>query len=163
MRFLMLFLILITAIQLNAHNFLVVQRTSSPKQVKYAPGDEIGVKVKGDNYVHYGELVAINDSIIVVGDQRILISEIIQIRDRRRVPAFRTMAISSAASVPFFLLVTSANNLFNTGDRPLVDDQTWAMSGIFAGISAALWSIGPKKYRIGKRWKLVSLNTSFGP
>lgn len=161
--FLFLFGSILFCFTLQGQQFLVVQKLTSPKQVKYAPGDELGVEVEGDNFVLYGELIAIDDSSVVIEDQRVQISKIKCVYDRRRVRAARAGVISTAAAVPFFLIITSLDNWINTGDRPLVDNNAWRLSAIFGGVSLGLLAIPPKKYRIGKRWKVMSLNTRFGP
>jgi len=158
-----MFLFIFSCFSAVSQRFLVVQKANTPKQVKYVVGDEIGVKVLGDEFTLYGELMQLTDSTLVIEGQRVFIHNITKIYDRTRIRGFRGAAISTLASVPFFIAVTSLNNWINTGDRPLVDDGTWRLSGAFAGISAILFSIGPKKYPIGNRWMLKSINTSFAP
>ena len=143
--------------------FFVVQKLTSPKQKKYIVGDEIGVKISNDDFVLYGELNAIGDSSIVVEDQRIFIRDIEKVLDRRRQKAGKAGALTTAASIPFFLSITVLNNWINTGDRPLIDGPTWGLSGVFAGVSLAMFCVPPKKYKVGRKWKVMTLDTRFGP
>ena len=163
MRLLLLGLSLILCSGLSAQRFLVIQKATGPKQFKYQVGQEIGVKIKGESYTVFGELMLLTDSSMVVDDQRIKVSDVTMILDRSRVKGFRGAAYSTAASIPFFLGVTTLNNWINTGDRPLIDNGTWILTGLFTGVSAGLFNIGPKKWKIGSRWQLKSINTSFSP
>ena len=163
MRNLLILLILFSCVDLFGQRFLVIQKANTPKQVKYRVGDEIGIRVAGDNFTLYGEIMQLTDSSLVIEGQRVFVHSITKVYDKKRLRGFRGAAISTLASVPFFITVTSLNNWINTGDRPLIDNGTWRLAGIFTGISALLFTIGPKKYPIGNRWMLKSINTSFDP
>jgi hypothetical protein len=54
------------------------------------------------------------------------------------------------------ILFSAANNAFNTGRTPLVDEEVWWISGIFLGITGIAYLIPDvKKHNLNSKWRLI--------
>lgn len=144
----------------SAQQYLVVQHGNKPKMEKFSIGETIGIRIDGERPLYKGAIEGISNEAIYFAGTFIELERIDQIVLKPSAFA-RSIAASAFVAIPVFLLFTSANNLINTGDRPLVDTNTWNMISVYGGIGLLAWSLQGRKYKLGNKWYLRTVDTSF--
>lgn len=144
-----------------AQTYLSVRNLHRPVRTNYALGDEIAVKIDGQSTVYRGELNALNDTSIVLGDVRIPLYRIDMVLDYPARAHLRNLSNSAFLAIPVFIVYTGLHNLVNTGERPLIDKPALVLSGIYGTLGLALRPFGVRRYKMGNRWDLKVVNTSF--
>ena len=152
--------LILTPIWANAQMkpFVLLEKAGTNKRVRFYPGDEIRFVMKGDDSIKSGVITGVNDSVFFLGQnvgvnyhevEKILVA---------RSGFFRAMGTSAFYAIPAVLLLTAANNQFNTGNTPIIDDTAWGISGVFAAIGIASFAVGPdKNYKLKNRWRLIAV------
>lgn len=138
--------------------FVLLEKAGTNKRVRYYTGDEIRFVMKGDDAIKSGTITGLNDTVFFL-DQNVGVNygEVEKILVARS-GAIRAIGISSFYAIPSILLITAANNQFNTGRTPIIDDTAWGLSGVFAAIGIASFAVSPdKNYKLKKRWRLIAV------
>lgn len=144
-----------------AQTYLSVRNLHRPARTNYALGDKIAVKIDGQSTVYRGELNALNDTSIVLGDVRIELYRIDMVLDYSARTQIRNLSNSAFLAIPLFIVYTGLQNLINTGERPLIDKPALVLSGIYGSLGLGLRPFGVRRYKMGKRWDLKVIDTSF--
>lgn len=121
----------------------------------YDAGDEIHLKLADEDLLLSGTITHISDSGITIQDDHIPIRRIGAILDfdkRRRHRKLSGQAIGLSLYVVTF---NSLHRLINSGERPVVDNNTIMVAGALAAAGLLLAPFRVKKYRMGNKWKLM--------
>ena len=159
-----LFPIILLCLSISAvgQQYLVLQHQNSPRRIKYPLGSELWLRLDDERPVYKGELDWVNDTAIVFSGTMLPLRRISQLVVPGGNDVLKGLSIGAAGAIPVFLVYTGLNRLINTGERPLIDSDTWTLTGIYASISLVSWVFHFKKYRIGKKWYLKTLDTRIG-
>lgn len=136
--------------------FLSVRNNHRPAQKKYFPGDEILFRVDGEKLLYRGTLDAVYDSSVVIDGIHLEMARISAIV--RTIGISRGLTYGAWSAIPFFLAVTALNRGINLEESPLIDNPTWRLSGVFAGIGAVPLLFRKKVYRMGNKWSLKRID-----
>lgn len=142
----------------TAQVFLSLRNNHRPVQKKYFPGDEILFRVDGEKLLFRGTIDAVYDSTVVIDGIHLEISRISAIV--RPIGISRGITYGAWSAIPFFLTVTALNRGINLEESPLIDNPTWGLSGVFAGLGAVPLLFRKKTYRVGNKWSLKRIDTS---
>jgi hypothetical protein len=156
---LILGIILISAVaQGQMDRFMLLEKPGKIKsRIRYYSGDEITWKY-ADEQVFYSEIISsINDSSFVTSSGVIVrYDELLTLQRTSPWAGFKSITSMAIYAIPPILVFTAANNLFNTGDRPLIGEEAWVVSGAFASVGIlGLLIPNTKNYRLDKRWRLI--------
>jgi hypothetical protein len=156
------FLLLFTSpFESTSQTYLSVRNQHRPVRVNYELGDNIALKLDGDSPIYRGEINALNDTSLVLGDVRIPLHRIDVVLDYDSRASLRTLLNSAFLAIPIFLVYTGMHRWINTGERPILEKNAVVLSGIYGGMGLALRPFGVKRYRVGNRWDLKVVDTSF--
>src|SRR5690606_23972465 len=105
---------------------------------------------------HKGTIVQFSDTSFYVNDfAEIPLRTVDALADRSKVKGIRAMAINTLYVIPVFFVLSAANNIFNTGDTPIVDEEVYPLSAVFLGIAGAGFLYKGKRYRLKNRWRII--------
>ncbi len=138
-----------------AQKILMLYKPGKAKRIMYNAGDEIHLKLADEDLLLSGTITHISDSGITIQDDHIPLRRIGAILDfdkRRRHRKLSGQGIGLAFYVVFF---NSMHRLINTGERPVVENNTLAVAGVLAGAGLLFLPFRAKKYRIGNKWQLM--------
>ena len=150
-----LLFLLFEAFYCKAQNVLVVCITGTPKSVRFVKGDNIGVKITGDNKIYKGIITQIKDSsfrLIEKGrdEKEIFIPDVEIVVDYERFWGLGLLSrVAITAGTGFFLLDTF-NRTIN-GDSPIVEDRTAKAGLMISSFGIVLIPISRKYHRIGEK------------
>lgn len=136
--------------------FLLLEKPGTKHRIRYYAGDEIIFKMKDVPDFNYGVIQTFSDtSIFFNEDTEVKLKDIEAVADRSKVKSVRKIANGAFLVIPGFFLFSIANNAFNTGNRPLVDQEIYAMAAVFATIGGLGYLYKGKRYRLKGRWRLI--------
>jgi hypothetical protein len=141
----------------SAQVFLSLRNNYRPVQQKFFPGDELLFCTDGEKLVYHGTLEAIYDSVLVIDGIHLDIARISSIVRPRAIS--RGLTYGAWSAIPFFLTITALNRGINLDESPLIDNPTWRLSGVFAGLGTLPLLFRKKVYRVGKKWSLKRIDT----
>lgn len=146
----------LSEVQAQMQPFLLLQKPGNiKKRIRYYPGDAIVFKLAGKGRFEKGFIGGFSDTSIVLDTGAdIPLSQIVKIKEEDSRGAFRAIGISALSSIPVFFLFSTANNLFNTQKRPLIDQEVYVLSGAFGAIGLISFAIPDKRYNVKNRWHL---------
>ena len=140
----------------NLEPFLLLEKPGKKKRIRYYIGDEIEFKLKDEKNFHKGTIVQFSDTSFYVNDfAEIPLRTVDALADRSKVKGIRAMAINTLYVIPVFFVLSAANNIFNTGDTPIVDEEVYPLSAVFLGIAGAGFLYKGKRYRLKNRWRII--------
>lgn len=142
--------------------FLLLDKPGTLKRIKKFPGDELSVSVDDEKYAITGLITAIKDSSVYIDGLEIPVSRIHTVYNHKLKRVSRGLSKGAFLAIPPALLFTAANNLFNTGEQPLIDRNALSLTGIFAGVGLAGLLVPSRKYKIYKKWRVRILDVSPG-
>jgi hypothetical protein len=156
-KYLLFALLIGFAVQLQAQQYLILQKSGKAKNFKYQPGNTISLKtVDGDFFIR-GEITAIKDSAFWIDDR-------MKIELDKIALVFRKSGFLNRLSWLFFVrggvayfLIDGANRTI-AGDQPVIDESTWLISGAMIATGVALRPLVTRKYDLSKKWRLKILD-----
>jgi hypothetical protein len=139
--------------------FLLLEKPGKQKsRVRYYPGDEIYWKFKEDKITYNAVIAVISDSSFTT-DQALIVpySEV----DVVLIPkggGLKAVGINAFWAIPPMIVLSAANNAFNTGRSPLVDEEVWYISAVFASISGIFFLLPDEKSRrLENKWRIIPI------
>lgn len=135
--------------------FLLLEKPAK-KRIRYYSGDEITFKLRGAESENKAVLTGFGDSLFYVNKRDpILLRKVEYVADRSNVKGVHLWSRNVLLVIPSFFLFSAANNYFNTGRTPVIDREVWGLAGIFAVVGGSGYLYKGRKYRTGKRWRLI--------
>lgn len=144
-----------TPCQAQTTPFLLLEKPAK-KRIRYYSGDEITFKLRGAESESRAILTGFGDSLFYVNKRDpILLRKVEYVADRSNVKGVHLWSRNVLLVIPSFFVFSAANNYFNTGRTPVVDREVWGLAGIFAVVGVSGYLYNGRKYRTGKRWRLI--------
>jgi len=139
--------------------FLLLEKPGNQKsRVRYYPGDEIYWKFKDDKTTYKSIIAVISDSTFTT-DQALIVPYV-EI-DQVLIPkggGLKAVGLNAFWAIPPMIVLSAANNAFNTGRTPLVDQEVWYISAVFASISGIFFLLPDEKTRkLENKWRLIPI------
>lgn len=136
--------------------FLLLEKPGTTKRFRYFVGDEITLKLKEEKDFRVTTVIGFTDTSFFITDNiNIALDEVEALADRSKVKGVKKLAITSFTVVPTVFLLSAANNLFNTGRRPLIGSEVYGVSGVFAGLGALGMLYNGRRYRLHNKWRII--------
>lgn len=140
----------------NLEPFLLLEKPGTKKRIRYYIGDEIEFKLKSEKHFHKGVIVQFSDtSFYVNGYAEVPLRTVDALADRSKVEGVHRLAKNTLFVIPVFFVFSAANNLFNTGETPIIDEEVYLLSAVFAGISGMGFLYKGRRYRLKNRWRII--------
>ena len=139
----------------NAQKVLVLEKIGKGRYISFKAGDVIRLETeKGQFHVHE-EIVQVDDSSILVrSNYRIPLNDIGSIHQTYRSRKSNGILLMAAGGA--LIAVTSINNALH--NKPVIDPVYWSIGAGLASAGGLWYSLGKRKYRIGKKWRLKVLD-----
>jgi len=136
--------------------FLLLEKPATKKRIRYYIGDEIEFKLKNDKGFVKGTIVQFSDTSFYVNNfVEVPLSSVDALADRSKGSAVKGIALSALGAIPMFFVFSAANNIFNTGDRPIIDKEVYPVTAVFLGIGTLGLSYKGKRYRLKNKWRII--------
>lgn len=136
--------------------FLLLEKPGTKKRIRYYIGDEIEFKLIDEKKFHKSTIVQFSDtSFFVDAFVEIPLREVVALADRSKVEGVHKMATNTLLVIPVFFLFSAANNLFNTGDTPIIGEEVYPLSAVFLGVAGLGYLYNGKRYRLKNRWRII--------
>ena len=147
------------ALMAQMEAFLLLEKPGTGNRIRYYVGDDIEFKRWDDKDFYKGQIVQLSDSSFFVDNMlEVKLREVEALADRSKVKAVHGFAKAAFIAIPTFFLFSAANNTFNTGDTPVVDEEVYPLAGIFAGIGALGLLYNGRRYRLKNKWRVIIVN-----
>jgi len=151
---LLAFVSLTTFAQLDP--FLLLEKPGKGKRIRYYLGDEIEFKKWDEDDFYKGAIVHFSDSSFFVDDMvEIKLREVEALADRSSVEGVRRLTTRAFLVIPTIFLFSAANNIFNTGDTPVISEEVYPVAAVFAGIGALGFLYKGRRYRLKNKWRII--------
>jgi hypothetical protein len=139
--------------------FLLLEKPGKKKsRVRYYAGDEIHWNFRDDKITYNAVIRSIEDSSFITTDA--LIVPFLEI-DNVLIPkggGLKAVGVNAFWAIPPMIVFSAANNAFNTGRTPLVDEEVWYISAVFASITGIFFLLpDEKKMRLDNKWRLIAI------
>lgn len=158
----MVILLLGLFLNADAQKILLLEKTKKFKRIRYYEGDPFAFRVDNDKYAIAGRLDMILDNGVVVDGELFRFENITMVLNFKKYAVFRALSKSAFIAIPPMLVFTILHRGLNTGEELLIDRNSLQVMGVFAGIGAILWPFKARKYRLGKKWQLRTLDITPG-
>jgi len=136
--------------------FLLLEKPGTKKRIRYYIGDEIEFKLKDEKGFFKGTIVQFSDTSFFVNDfSEIPLRTVEALADRSKGAGIKAVAKSAYLVIPVFFVLSAANNIFNTGDTPIIDKEVYPMSAVFLGITGAGMLYNGRRYRLKNKWRII--------
>lgn len=158
-RFSILFisLLICSGIELNAQQYLVLQKRGTVKNFKYQTGNRISLQTVRGDFSIAGEITGIKrTSIMIDGAIEVELDNIALV--------YRKSGFLDRLSKLFFIrggaayfLIDGANHTINK-EYPIIDESTMLISGAMIGTGLAMRPLITRKFDLSKKWRLKILD-----
>lgn len=136
--------------------FLLLEKPGKGKRIRYYKGDEIEFKKWDEKDFRKSVIVEFTDTSFFVDEMmEIKLREVEALADRSSVPRVRKVTRNAFLVIPVFFLFSAANNTFNTGERPIISQEVYPLSAVFAGIGALGLLYKGRRYRLKNKWRII--------
>lgn len=136
--------------------FLLLEKPGKGKRIRYFVGDEIEFKKWDEKEFFKGTIVELSDTSFFVNDMiEIKLNEVEALADRSSVEGVRSITNRAFLVIPVIFLFSAANNTFNTGDNPIISEEVYPVSAVFAGIGLLGLLYKGKRYRLKNKWRII--------
>lgn len=143
-------------VETNLEPFLLLEKPGTKNRIRYYIGDEIEFLLKDEKKFHKGTIVQFSDtSFYVNGYAEVPLRTVEALADRSKVKGVHAMSRNSLFIIPVFFIFSGANNLFNTGNTPIIDEEVYPLSAAFLLISGAGFLYKGRRYRLENRWRII--------
>ncbi len=145
-------LLILLALPAWGQGILILENTSTLKNLKYYPGDDVILSISGEKGKIFDSVIGIEDSLITLAEA----GEV----EFSRIEAFYTAnwLVRTVRGLTFiggtaYLALDSFNRLINK-EGPVFQEETLLISGALVGFSFALIPLSYRKMKLGDKWKL---------
>ncbi len=127
--------------------YLALDKPGAVKRLRFRPGDEIAIKLRGDRRVYRDVIMNVTDTALIIRQT------VVPLRDIRAIVVYREGGLARAAltKLPIagmlYLLASTYNPVFRR-ERPDYDWNNVKVSGIIAGSGLLMLPLLKKTYRI---------------
>lgn len=136
--------------------FLLLEKPGTKHRIRYYIGDEIEFKLKEEKNFQKAKIVQFSDTSFYVNEYvEVPLRSVSDLADRSRVESIHRMSANTLLVIPVFFIFSAANNLFNTGNTPVIDKEVYPLSAAFVGISGLGFLYKGKRYRLKNRWRII--------
>lgn len=136
--------------------FLLLEKPGTKKRIRYYIGDEIEFKLKDEKGFHKGTIVQFSDTSFYVNEFiEVPLRTVDALADRSKAAGIKGVAQSAFMVIPVFFVLSAANNIFNTGDKPIIDKEVYPVSAVFLGISGLGFLYKGRRYRLKNKWRII--------
>jgi hypothetical protein len=137
--------------------FLLLEKPGKQgSRVRYYVGDEIHWRFFEDKTKNSAIIGAINDTSFVTTESLTVPFGEIESVLISKGGGLKAVGLRSFYAIPPMIVFSAANNLFNTGRTPVVDEEVWYISAVFAAISGVFFIIpDDKKNKLENKWRLI--------
>lgn len=136
--------------------FLLLEKPGTKHRIRYYIGDEIEFKRKDEEYFKKGKIVQFSDTSFFVNDYvEVPLGMVSDLADRSKVAGVHNLAKNTLFVIPVIFVFSAANNLFNTGDTPVIDKEVYPLSGVFLGLSGLGFLYKGRRYRLKNKWRII--------
>lgn len=136
--------------------FLLLEKPGTKHRIRYYIGDEIEFKIKDEKNFQKAKIVQFSDTSFYVNEYvEVPLRSVSDLADRSRVESIHRMSANTLLVIPVFFIFSAANNLFNTGNTPVIDKEVYPLSAVFVGISGLGFLYKGKRYRLKNRWRII--------
>ncbi len=136
--------------------FLLLEKPGTKHRIRYYIGDEIEFKIKDEKNFQKGKIVQFSDTSFYVNEYvEVPLRKVSDLADRSRVEGVHRLAANTLLVIPVFFIFSAANNIFNTGNTPVIDKEVYPLSAVFVGISGLGFLYNGKRYRLKNRWRII--------
>jgi hypothetical protein len=139
--------------------FLLLEKPGKIKsRIRFYVGDEIKWSFIDEKTFNTGVIKMISDSSFTTGQGvSVRIDEMDAIALEKG-GTVKNIGKGAFYAIPPMILFSAANNAFNTGRSPLVDEEVWWISGIFLGITGISYLIPDEKKRnLESKWRIIPI------
>lgn len=139
--------------------FLLLEKPGKTgTRVRFYKGDEIMWSFASEKQYNKGVISAISDSSFTTTDAvTVKLHEIDGIALEKG-GGVKKFGMKAFYAIPPMIVFSAANNAFNTGRTPLVDEEVWWISGIFLGITGLSYLMPDEKKRnLDSKWRIISV------
>lgn len=163
MRKVVLVLVAVAFVQsATAQTILLLEKTTSPKRIKYFVGDRFAFRLENDRVTIRGTIDLITETALVVDDEYYQLNQIGIVLNYQKFAVLRALSKSALVAIPPMLVFTLLHRGLNTKEQPLLDRNSMQVMGVFATIGLVLWPFQAKKYKLQKKWQLRPLDVTPG-
>lgn len=136
--------------------FLLLEKPGTKHRIRYYAGDQIEYKLKDKKRFQKAIIVGFTDTSFFVNDYtEVHLADVSDLADRSKVKGIHGLAFKTLMAIPVFFVLSAANNVFNTGKRPIIDEEVYYLSATFVGISGLGFLYNGKRYRLKNRWRII--------
>ena len=138
-----------------AQKKLMLYKPAKAKRIMYEAGDEIHLKLKDEDLLLSGIITHISDSGITIQEDHIPVRRIGAIINFCKRRGHRKISGQSMMLAAYTVFFNSMHRLINSGERPVIDNNTLVVAGVMAGAGLLFLPFKAKKYRLGNKWMLM--------
>lgn len=136
--------------------FLLLEKPGKGNRIRYYIGDEVEFKRWDEENFYKGTIVQFSDTSFFVDKMiEVPLREVEALADRSKVAGVRRLSRAAFLVIPVFFIFSAANNAFNTGNSPLVSEEVYPLSAVFAGIGALGYLYKGRRYRLKNKWRII--------
>lgn len=150
-------LIICSGIELNAQQYLVLQKRGTVKNFKYETGNRISLQTVRGDFSITGEITGIKGTSITVDG-------LIEVEIDNIAKVFRKSGFLDRLSKLFFIrggaayfLIDGTNRTINK-EYPIIDESTMLISGTMIATGIAMRPLVTRKFDLSKKWRLKILD-----
>ncbi|HEX4887729.1 MAG TPA: hypothetical protein VFV37_06740 [Luteibaculaceae bacterium] len=148
---------LFTQLNAQAQEFVLVEKVGTIKRTRWAAGDKLTFKLRGNDTLFIDDILAVNDTAILFSNRAVPYRSIRQVARRKSshlYPLFRTAGFIFGTG---FIGLDVFNRITNR-DRPIVAPAAVRISATSVGAASLLYLLEPRWYRMGKKWNIRYLD-----
>lgn len=158
-RFSILFisLLICSGVELNAQQYLVLQKRGTAKNFKYQSGNRISLQTVRGDFSIAGEITEIKGtSFIVNGLIEVELDNIAYVSRKSNFLNRLSTLFFIRGGVAYFL-IDGTNRTINK-EYPVIDESTMLISGAMIGTGLAMRPLITRKFDLSKKWRLKILD-----
>lgn len=159
--FSLLFLILLVP-DGYGQKILLLEKTKKFKRIRHYESDPFAFRLVDEKYAISGRIDLILDYGVVVDGELYRFENIGMVLNYRKYAVFRTLSKSAFMAIPPMLVFTILHRGLNRDNALLLDRNSLQVMGVFAGIGLLFWPFKARKYRLGKKWQLRTIDVTPG-
>mgnify|MGYP006448416335 CR=1 FL=1 len=137
--------------------FLLLEKPGKVKsRIRFYEGDQIKWRYVDEDRINTGIIKTISDSMFTTTKGISVRLEEVGAVAQEKGGGLKGVGQKAFFAIPPMILFSAANNAFNTGRTPLIDEEVWWISGVFLGITGIGYLIPDiKKYKLKSKWRLI--------
>jgi len=139
--------------------FLLLEKPGKTNtRVRFYVGDQIQWSYSNEKHFNSGIISLISDSSFTTTEAITVRLQEIDGIALEKGGGLKKVGTNAYLAIPPMIVFSAANNIFNTGRSPVVDEEVWWISGIFLGITGLSYLIPDEKKRnLESKWRIISV------